>query len=104
MRIARVSFGSDVHGEFFLHKNVLLLWEKGFVQSPASLGAGSDRDLFQARSCFVFYISFLSHSFSWLPFPCVSSFSFSSVCTGLLFALGSKDAMRSPPLPGSASP
>lgn len=42
MRIARVSFGSDVHGEFFLHKNVLLLWEKGFVQSPASLGAGSD--------------------------------------------------------------
>lgn len=40
MRIARVSFGSDVHGEF--NKNVLLLWEKGFVQSPASLGAGSD--------------------------------------------------------------
>lgn len=36
------SLGSDVHGEFFLHKNVLLLRENGFVLSPASPGAGSD--------------------------------------------------------------
>lgn len=47
MGIAKVFFlflggGSDVHGEFFLHNNVLLLWEKGFVQSLASPGAGSD--------------------------------------------------------------
>ena len=37
--IARVSFRSDVHCEFFLHKNVLLLRQKGFVQSLAFPGA-----------------------------------------------------------------
>lgn len=39
--ISRISFGSDVHGVLFLHKNVLLR-ENGFVQGPASPETDSD--------------------------------------------------------------
>lgn len=39
MGIARASYRSAIHNEFFLHKNVLLLREKGFIQSLAFPGS-----------------------------------------------------------------
>lgn len=93
------------YGELFLHKNVLLLREKGFVPSLTAPAAGCDLKIrFKWEALLCFYLFFLRHSFSCLPFPFLSPiFSFSSM-HGLLISLGSQDAMRSSPPPGPAPP
>ena len=63
--IVRASYRSAVHNEFFLHKNVLLLREKGFIQSLAFSGSSlAPPEPLKTESSPVVYVAFLSHSSS----------------------------------------